>query len=56
VVDIFDALTNPRPYREQWSDEKALAYLRDTAGIEIDPKIARAFLDMYPILGRHRDG
>jgi HD-GYP domain-containing protein (c-di-GMP phosphodiesterase class II) len=55
VVDIFDALTNKRPYREVWSEAEALAYLRDTAGKEIDPKIARAFLDMYPILDHSRE-
>jgi PAS domain S-box-containing protein len=54
VVDIFDALTSKRPYGDIWSEEDALEYLRDTAGREVDPKIARAFLEMYPILGRSR--
>lgn len=54
VVDIFDALTSHRPYSSIWSEEDALEYLSDTAGREVDPKVARAFLDMYPLLGRNR--
>jgi PAS domain S-box-containing protein len=54
VIDIFDALTSRRPYGTIWSEEEALEYLRETAGREVDPKVAQAFLDMYPLLGRNR--
>ena len=34
VVDVYDALTNDRPYREAWSHEQALAYLEAQAGTQ----------------------
>lgn len=46
VVDVWDALTNDRPYRKAWPKERALDYLRHQAGIQLDPKIVEAFLKM----------
>jgi GAF domain-containing protein len=45
VVDVWDALTSNRPYREAWSIEKAAAYLRENAGTHFDPQVVRAFFD-----------
>ncbi|MCJ7806791.1 MAG: GAF domain-containing protein [Clostridia bacterium] len=44
VVDVFDALTNNRPYRSAWSREKALQYIREEKGRHFDPDVAEAFL------------
>ena len=44
VVDVWDALTSNRPYRPAWSQEKALAYLREQAGKHFDASIVQAFL------------
>jgi len=38
AADIFDALTSNRPYREPFSDEKAIEKLREMKN-EIDQKI-----------------
>ena len=46
VVDIFDALTSDRPYRPAWSRSQALNYLRDQAGIQLDPQVVKAFLEI----------
>lgn len=46
VCDVYDALRTNRPYREAWESERALAYIRDRAGIEFDPAIAQAFIAM----------
>ena len=46
VVDIWDALLNKRVYREAWPDEKVYEYIRNTAGIELDPDIVEIFLEM----------
>jgi putative nucleotidyltransferase with HDIG domain len=46
VCDVYDALRTNRPYREAWESERALAYIRDRAGIEFDPGIAQAFIGM----------
>ena len=49
VVDVWDALTSDRPYRLAWSDEKALAHIREQSGKHFDPHIVKIFLEM--ILG-----
>ncbi|WP_169311730.1 HD domain-containing phosphohydrolase [Marinithermus hydrothermalis] len=44
VVDVFDALTNERPYKPAWSEEKALAEIQRQAGRQFDPRVAQAFV------------
>lgn len=46
VVDVWDALTNDRPYRKSWSCEDARRYLIDNAGVQFDPKIVELFLSI----------
>jgi len=46
VVDVWDALISDRPYRQAWSEEKALAYIREQSGILFDPKVVEAFIDL----------
>lgn len=46
VCDVYDALRTHRPYREAWSSEKTLAYLRERAGSEFDPAVVAAFVTM----------
>jgi len=47
VVDIYDALTNPRPYRQECSEEKALEILADeTARGWRDPEIVGVFRNL----------
>ncbi|MCX7975622.1 MAG: HD domain-containing protein [Bellilinea sp.] len=46
VVDVWDALTNDRPYRAAWSIDKALAYLHEQAGILFDPQVVEAFVKL----------
>ncbi len=43
VVDVWDAITNDRPYRPAWPVEKARSYLYSQAGKELDPQIVNAF-------------
>jgi response regulator RpfG family c-di-GMP phosphodiesterase len=43
VADVFDALVSPRPYKDAWSLEKAVAYIADNAGAMFDPRVVRAF-------------
>ncbi|MDR7446029.1 MAG: HD-GYP domain-containing protein [Armatimonadota bacterium] len=44
VVDVWDALSNPRPYRPAWPQDKARAYLQEQAGRQFDPEVVAAFL------------
>ncbi len=36
VADVFDALTSRRPYKDAWSNEQAVAKLRELAGENLD--------------------
>lgn len=44
VVDVFDALMSPRPYKEPWSIENAVAEIERGAGSQFDPTVVEAFL------------
>ncbi|GGR38163.1 PAS domain S-box protein [Deinococcus ruber] len=44
VVDVYDALTNARPYRAAWSRDRALTYIQEQAGTHFDPAIVQTFL------------
>jgi PAS domain S-box-containing protein len=46
VVDNWDALLSDRPYRKAWPLDKVKAYLRESAGTVLDPRIVEIFLSM----------
>lgn len=46
VVDIWDALLYDRVYRAAWPEDKVVEYLKNTAGIELDPVIVDKFLEL----------
>jgi HD-GYP domain-containing protein (c-di-GMP phosphodiesterase class II) len=43
IVDVFDALTSKRPYKEPFSFAKAMAILRESSGSHFDPVLVEAF-------------
>ena len=45
VADTWDAMTSDRPYRKALSREVALAEMRRCAGTQLDPNIARIFIE-----------
>lgn len=48
LVDVFDALTTKRPYKEAWPIERVLATLREGAGAHFDPQMLDAFTSILP--------
>ena len=44
LVDVFDALTSLRPYKEAWPLEQAIETIRAGAGSHFDPRVVDAFL------------
>ena len=46
VIDVWDALTSDRPYRDQWSKQATLDHIKDQAGKQLDPQIVEHFLAM----------
>jgi len=57
VADVWDAITSDRPYRKGWSEEKALAYIKEQSGKYFDPQIVEVFLrvvlDQQPAQSSH---
>ena len=43
IADAYDAMTSPRPYREQLSPQSALEELRRCAGTQFDPELVELF-------------
>lgn len=43
IADVFDALTSKRPYKEAWSVEKSLEFIRSQSGKHFDPSIVDLF-------------
>ncbi|ADV68271.1 metal dependent phosphohydrolase with GAF sensor [Deinococcus maricopensis DSM 21211] len=52
VVDVYDALTSERPYKQPWSHEEAMAELARMAGGTLDPQVVAAFARFAPGLDR----
>ncbi|MDD5291663.1 MAG: PAS domain S-box protein [Candidatus Omnitrophica bacterium] len=46
IVDVYEALTENRPYRKAFSKEEAIKIIQDSSGTQFDPKIAEAFLEL----------
>jgi len=46
VADVFDALTNERPYKRAWPENEAKAEIQKQAGTQFDPMIVEAFLSL----------
>ncbi|MDQ4065055.1 MAG: response regulator [Actinomycetota bacterium] len=46
IVDVFDALTNERPYKAAWPLEQAIDEIARQEGQQFEPAIVRAFLDV----------
>ena len=45
VADVFDALTSVRPYKQAWSNEKAIETLKKMAGERLDQDCVNALID-----------
>ncbi len=43
IVDVFDALTSTRPYKEAWPLDKAVALIKREGGTLFDPDLVRRF-------------
>jgi putative nucleotidyltransferase with HDIG domain len=46
VVDVYDALTTDRPYRQAWIKEKALEHIQEQSGKHFCPDVVNVFVEM----------
>ena len=44
VIDVYDALTNARPYKSAYTHKEAVEIIREGAGTHFDPLITEVFL------------
>ncbi|MCB9737648.1 MAG: HD domain-containing protein [Deltaproteobacteria bacterium] len=44
LADVFDALTSPRVYKDAWSIDESVAYVRGLSGSHFDPRVVEAFM------------
>lgn len=52
ICDVFDALTNKRPYKRVWREKEAIEAIKKGSGSHFDPSLAHAFLEAYPEIRR----
>jgi putative two-component system response regulator len=48
VADIFDALTSERPYKEAWTVEHAVKFIKNKSGMNFDPEVVEALIKVIP--------
>ncbi|MGE0058464.1 MAG: HD-GYP domain-containing protein [Dehalococcoidia bacterium] len=46
IVDVFDAMTTTRPYRDALTEDQALAHIESVSGDQLEPEMTRVFVDM----------
>ena len=47
LADVFDALTTKRPYKEPWTIEQAIDFIREKKAIMFDPLLVDHMLALY---------
>jgi putative two-component system response regulator len=50
IADVFDALTSVRPYKKDWSEEEALAFLVEQKDRHFDPALVDLFIGQMPAI------
>lgn len=47
IVDVFEAITSHRPYRDPMKIDTALEEIREGAGTQFDPELVECFMQLY---------
>lgn len=50
IADVYDALISKRVYKDSWTEEKVLNYLKEQSGQQFDPVLIDSFLSIYDII------
>jgi putative nucleotidyltransferase with HDIG domain len=51
VADVYDAMTNPRPYRDSVDPSEVVEMIREQSGRQFDPEVVEAFLTVIDSTG-----
>ncbi len=46
IVDVWDALSSDRPYRDRWSKKKVIEHIKSLSGTHFDPIALKLFLNL----------
>jgi len=49
LIDVWDALSSPRPYREAWPQKKVHSYIREQSGSHFDPRVVEIWEKVFQI-------
>jgi len=49
LIDVWDALNSPRPYRDAWSENKIHQYIREQSGSHFDPQVVSTWERVFQI-------
>lgn len=55
VADVFDALSSKRVYKGEWTVDDAVAYIKERAGKQFDPKVVAILVEKLPEILEARD-
>jgi putative two-component system response regulator len=59
LADVFDALTSARPYKEAWTIEKTISFIKEQSSVHFDPACVDAFFknweNVLEIKEKHED-
>jgi Response regulator containing a CheY-like receiver domain and an HD-GYP domain len=50
LADVYDALVSKRIYKEPWSEQEVLEYLKEQGGKHFDPEVVSAFIEIYDVI------
>ena len=48
IADVFDALTTERSYKNAWSVEESVAFLKEQKGKHFEPRLVDLFIEILP--------
>jgi len=49
LIDVWDALSSPRPYRDAWPENKIHQHIREGAGVHFDPEVVKIWERVFQI-------
>jgi HD-GYP domain-containing protein (c-di-GMP phosphodiesterase class II) len=49
LIDVYDALSAHRSYKNSWPDQKIKRYFREQSGRHFDPQLVNIFLSHYQV-------